>query len=142
MLRQALQARHIMQKKGRVLRSKIEQSFLSLLSWSVVTHWSLLCNSRSHWLSGLFFTPNKILYRPWRVHKNCPLISLPGKEHTIDLLLIVDFKFNGPGFHHINMNGIETQRMTGEERAERTFLIWREIKFGFISTKEKEYIYV
>lgn len=41
-LSQALQVRHIMQKKGRGLRSKTERSFLSLLSWSVVTHWSRL----------------------------------------------------------------------------------------------------
>ena len=114
-LSQALQVRAIIQKKGRVLRSKIAQSFLSLLSWSVVSHCSLLCCSRTDMFSGLFFMPKEILYKPQRVQKNCPLISLPGKEHTKDVLLTADFKFSVPGFHHISMNGVAIQTVTGED---------------------------
>lgn len=62
-LSEALQVKHIAQKKGRVLRSKPAQSFLSLLSWSEVLHCSLWCHTRTDMLDGLFFMPKEMLYK-------------------------------------------------------------------------------
>lgn len=104
-----------MQKKGRALRSKIAQSFLSLLSWSVVSHCSLLCHSGADLLSGLFFVPKEIppqaLKSSQELPTNCPARWRTHKRCTFT----VDFMFSVPVFHHITMNGPAIQTVTGED---------------------------
>lgn len=135
MFSQALQVRHIIQKKGRVLSSKTVQklsqsSFLvcSTLMFPVVS----LQNRHAQWV--IFFVSEEILHKPWGVHKNCSLIFLAGKDHTKDVRLIVDFNFRVPGIHHISNTDSDCRRLRGE----RTYLIWYDIKLGFIFTEEKE----
>lgn len=115
MLSQALQVRHIIQKKWKFLRSKIAPSFLSLLSWSVVSHCSLQ-NRHAQWV--IFHDKRS----PLQLLKNSQELPtcFPDRYRTHRrCTLTVDFKFSVPGLHHIIMNGVAIQTVTGEDWEKR-----------------------